>query len=390
MIKRVTLIVLDSIGVGAMPDAENYGDLGANTFQHIVDTVPDIRIPELTKLGMRNIDGLDSHGKYENPTGAYGRMQEISNGKDTITGHWEIAGLYTEIPFKTFSEGFPDEFIRAYETRIGIGTLGNYAASGTEILKQLGEEHARTGKLIIYTSADSVFQIAANTAVVPLERLYHYCEVAREMLVGPLQVGRVIARPFLVENGLYSRTSDRKDYAVSPPEKTILDHVSDAGKTVYAIGKIGDIFNNKGITVSVHNENNMDGVDHTIEALKKDFEGFIFTNLVDFDSQFGHRRDPKGYAKAIEEFDQRLPEIFSQLKDTDMLMLCADHGNDPVHSGWDHTREYVPLMVFGAEVKNGINLHTRGSFADIGATIAECLKVKPTKIGKSFWKDIKR
>ena len=390
MIKRVTLIVLDSIGVGAMPDAESYGDLGANTFQHIIDTVPDIKIPELTKLGMHNIDGLNNLGRHKNPSGAYGRMQEISNGKDTITGHWEIAGLYTEIPFKTFSEGFPDEFIKAYEARIGIGTLGNYAASGTEILQQLGEEHARTGKLIVYTSADSVFQIAANTAVVPLERLYHYCEVAREMLVGPLQVGRVIARPFVGENGLYSRTSDRKDYAVSPSGKTILDHVSDAGKTVYAVGKIGDIFNNKGITVSVHNESNMDGVDHTIEALKKDFEGFIFTNLVDFDSQFGHRRDPKGYAKAIEEFDQRLPEIFSQLKNTDMLMLCADHGNDPVHSGWDHTREYVPLLIYGAEVKSGINLHTRGSFADIGATIAECLGVKSPEIGISFWKDIKR
>lgn len=390
MIERVVLIVLDSIGVGAMPDAEDYGDLGANTFQHILDQVPDLKIPWLTQLGLCSIDGLDCKNKSEGPTGTYGRMQEMSNGKDTITGHWEIAGLYTEVPFRTFPNGFPSDFIKAFEARIGIGILGNYAASGTEILKQLGEEHARTGKLIIYTSADSVFQIAANTSIVPLDRLYYYCEVAREMLTGSLQVGRVIARPFTYDKGLYSRTSDRRDYAVSPSGKTLLDQLSEVGKTVYAIGKIGDIFNYKGITTSVHTESNMDGVDKTIAALKGNFNGLIFTNLVDFDSKYGHRRDPAGYAKAIEDFDARLPEIIDQLKDTDILMLCADHGNDPIHSGWDHTREYVPVLVYGYRIKQGLNLHTRCSFADLGATIAEYLGVKAPNVGISFWKDIVR
>ncbi len=390
MIKRVTLIVLDSIGVGAMPDAENYGDLGANTFQHIYDRVPDIKIPWLEKMGFCSIDGLDCKKTSETPMGAYGRMQEMSNGKDTITGHWEIAGLYTEVPFKTFPEGFPLDFMKAFEARIGIGTLGNYAASGTEILEQLGDEHARTKKPIVYTSADSVFQIAANTDVVPLNELYHYCEVAREMLVGTLQVGRVIARPFTFDKGVYTRTSDRKDYAVSPSGKTLLNRVTEAGKTVYAVGKIGDIFDYNGITTSIHTESNMDGVNQTIFALKDDFEGFIFTNLVDFDSKFGHRRDPIGYAKAIEDFDARLPEIINQLKDTDVLMLCADHGNDPVHSGWDHTREFVPLVVYGSMIKSGVNLHTRSCFADLGATIAECLNVKALDIGTSFLKEIMR
>ena len=390
MIKRVVLIVLDSIGVGAMPDADRYGDLGANTFQHIVDRVPTLAIPGLKQLGFCAIDGLQCGDHALTPIGAYGRMEEMSNGKDTITGHWEIAGLFTEIPFMTFPDGFPADFMKAFEDRIGIGTLGNYAASGTEILEQLGNAHERTGKLIVYTSADSVFQIAANTAVVPLEKLYEYCEAAREMLVGPLQVGRVIARPFTHIDGVYSRTSDRKDYAVSPTGITLLDQVISSGKTVYAVGKIGDIFNYKGITTSIHTESNMDGVTKTISALEQDFEGLIFTNLVDFDSKYGHRRDPIGYAKAIEDFDARLPEIMSSLKDTDLLMLCADHGNDPVHTGWDHTREYVPVLAYGPMVKPGTNLHTRKSFADLGATIAECLKVQPPAIGESFWKDIVR
>lgn len=387
--KRVILIVMDSMGIGELPDAEKYGDKGAHTLGHIAAAMQDFKISNLIKLGLGSIDGVTGIPKTDQPTGSFGRLGEKSTGKDTITGHWEIAGLYTEVPFQTFPDGFPKDFMKAYEKEIGIGTLGNYAASGTEIIEELGPEHEKTGKPIIYTSADSVFQIAANTAVIPLERLYHLCEVARKMLVGDMQVGRVIARPYIIEDGKRTRTSDRKDYAVSPSGKTILDHVKDSGKTVYAIGKISDIFNGQGVTVSVHTDSNMDGVDKTVEAIKKDFGGFIFTNLVDFDSKFGHRRDPQGYGKAIEEFDARLPEIMGAMKEEDVLMLCADHGNDPIHTGWDHTREYVPVLIYGKQLNGGVNLGTRLSFADIGATISEILKTEKTAIGDSFWNELR-
>lgn len=389
--KRVTLIVLDSLGIGELSDAENYGDKGANTLGHIVDNMDDFNIPNLRKLGFGNIQGAaDGRLSVDQPVGAFGKLKEKSKGKDTITGHWEIAGLYTEIPFKTYPDGFPKEFMKRYEEAIGIETLGNYAASGTEIIEELGPEHEETGKPIVYTSADSVFQIAANTAVIPLERLYEICQIAREMLVDDVACGRVIARPYVIDaNGKRTRTSERKDYAVSPSGKTVLDKVKATGKTVYAVGKISDIFNGEGVTTSVHTDDNMDGVDKTIEALKKDFEGFIFTNLVDFDSKFGHRRDAVGYGKAIEEFDARLPEIMAAMDDEDVLMLCADHGNDPVHSGWDHTREHVPVVVYGEEVKKGFDLGVRESFADIGATISEMLGAEKTEIGESFLSLIK-
>lgn len=386
--KRVALIVLDSLGIGAMPDAEKYGDAGANTLGHIAAHMPDFKIPNLVKLGFGEIDGVTGIAGEKSPAGAFGRLTEMSTGKDTITGHWEIAGLYTKVPFKTFPV-FPKEFMDAYEKAIGVETLGNYAASGTEIIEQLGPEHEATGKPIIYTSADSVFQIAANTSVIPLEKLYHICEVAREMLVGDVQVGRVIARPYVIEDGKRVRTADRRDYAVSPSGKTILDYVKDSGQTVYAIGKIKDIFNGQGVSISVHTESNMDGVDKTIEALHTDFEGFLFTNLVDFDSKYGHRRDPEGYGKAIEDFDRRLPEIMDAMKAEDLLILCADHGNDPVHSGWDHTREYIPVILYGKGVKAGVNLGTRSSFADISATIAEYLSVPKSEIGESFYQLLK-
>lgn len=385
--KRVILIVLDSMGIGAMPDAEKYGDAGAHTLDHIAAAMPDFKIPNLVKLGLGRIDGVTKIEQENDPIGAYGRLAERSTGKDTITGHWEIAGLYTEVPFKTFPS-FPKEFMEAYEKAIGMETLGNYAASGTEIIEALGPEHEKTGKPIIYTSADSVFQIAANTAVIPLEKLYHICEVAREMLVGDVQVGRVIARPYVIENGKRIRTADRKDYAVSPSGKTILDHVKDAGKTVYAIGKISDIFNGQGVSLSVHTESNLDGVEKTIQAIHEDFEGFLFTNLVDFDSKYGHRRDAAGYGRAIEEFDERLPEIFAAMKQNDILILCADHGNDPAHTGWDHTREHVPVLFYGNSIKPDINLGTRESFADISATIAEYLQVPKGEIGESFLNQI--
>lgn len=387
--KRATIIVLDSLGIGALPDAENYGDKGADTLGHIVDNVENFRIPNLARLGFGNIDhAADGRLAVAEPEGAFGRLAEVSKGKDTITGHWEISGLETKTPFKTYPDGFPAECIKAYEEAIGTEILGNCTASGTTIIEELGPIHEETGKPIVYTSADSVFQIAANTAVIPLERLYEICQIARDMLVGDWACGRVIARPYIIEDGKRVRTSQRKDYAVSPSGKTLLDNVKDGGQTTYAIGKISDIFNGQGVSQSVHTDSNMDGVDKTVEALKQDFGGFIFTNLVDFDSQYGHRRDPQGYGKAIMDFDARLPEIMDAMKDEDILFICADHGNDPVHSGWDHTREYVPVLVWGKNVKKGVNLGTRKSFADIGATICEYLGVAPTAIGESFLGEI--
>lgn len=389
-VKRVILMVMDSLGVGALPDAEKYGDKGADTLGHIADRMGDgFKIPELSKLGFGNIEAA-AGGRFrtEKPEGSFCRLMEKSAGKDTITGHWEIAGIETKIPFKTYPDGFPKEFIAEFEKEIGREVIGNYPASGTEIIETLGDEHEATGKPIIYTSADSVLQIAANTDVIPLAELYEICEKARALLQGDWACGRVIARPYVKENGRRVRTSDRHDYAVAPPEDTLLDKVEKAGKTVYAVGKIRDIFDGKGVTESVHTVSNMDGVDKTVEAMEKDFEGFIFTNLVDFDSMYGHRRNPEGYGQAIMDFDGRLPEIKAVMKPGDVLMLCADHGNDPVHSGTDHTREHIPLVVYGEEIKAGVNLGTRKSFADIGATIAEMLGAETTSIGESFAKEI--
>ena len=386
MIKRVTIIVMDSLGIGALPDAGRFGDEGADTLGHILDSC-SLRIPNLRKLGMGNITGA-AGGRLEvkEPSGAFGRFMERSNGKDTITGHWEIAGIYTQVPFKTYPDGFPQELMDEFCRRIGRGYLGNCTASGTEIIEQLGDEHEKTGKVIVYTSADSVFQIAANTDIVPLEELYDICSKARELLKGEYSCGRVIARPYIMKNGKRIRTSDRRDYAVSPPDETMLDLVSRTGKTVYAIGKIRDIFNGSGVTEAVHTENNDDGVTKTIEALNRNFEGLVFTNLVDFDSKFGHRRDPAGYTGAIEEFDSRLPQILDDMKPDDMLIICSDHGNDPVHSGWDHTREYIFGLIAGEQIKNGTDLGTRKSFADIGATVTDILTDggMKTSIGESF------
>lgn len=389
--KRVILMVLDSLGVGELPDAEDYGDKGADTLGHIVREYPSLSIPNLQALGFCNVQGAaEGNLAVKEPVGAFGKLREKSRGKDTITGHWEIAGLYTSVPFKTYPEGFPGKFIEKFQKAIGRQVLGNCTASGTVIIEELGPEHEATGKPIVYTSADSVFQIAANTDVIPLEELYRICSIAREMLVGDWSCGRVIARPYIIKDGKRVRTSDRRDYAVSPPEPTMLDHISAVGKEVYAIGKIRDIFDGRGITKSVHTEDNMDGVDKTIEALNMDFEGLIFTNLVDFDSKYGHRRDPEGYGKAIEDFDRRLPEILKAMKEDDVLFLCADHGNDPVHSGWDHTREHVPVVIFGKEIRSGADLGTRESFADIGATICQMLGASATAVGESFLKEIMR
>lgn len=383
--KRAVLIVLDSLGAGGMPDAADFGDKGANTIGHILEKVPGTRIDNLRKLGYGNIDGISPKiGREEAPLAAFGRAREISKGKDTITGHWEIAGLVTEEPFLTFHDGFPQEFIEKFEEKIGRKVLGNYAASGTEIIEVLGKEHIETGKPIVYTSADSVFQIAAHEEVIPLEELYEICRAARELLVGDWQVARVIARPFVGTPGSFTRTASRRDFAVSPTGKTVLDNVKDSGQTVWAVGKIEDIFNKCGVTDAVHTESNLDGIKKTIDILKQDFGGFVFTNLVDFDTKYGHRRDPEGYASSIEEFDAWLPEIMAAMKDEDILILCADHGNDPTHTGWDHTREYVPVLAYGGPFEGGRNLGTRDGFGDIGATIAAYLGVEFTGRGKSF------
>ena len=389
--KRVTLIITDSLGVGALEDSEKYGDLGADTLGHIAKACGSLNIPNLREVGFGNIGGA-AGGQFavENPKGAFGKSMELSAGKDTITGHWEIAGIETKEPFKTYPDGFPKAFMDEFEKEIGTKCLGNYPASGTEIIEQLGEEHEKTGMPIVYTSADSVFQIAANVDVIPLERLYEICKIARKLLVGEFACGRVIARPYKIIDGKRTRTSDRHDYAVTPPSDTILDKISKAGMRVHAVGKISDIFNGKGVTTAVHTNDNMDGVDKTIEALKEDFDGFIFTNLVDFDSQYGHRRDPKGYGKAIEDFDKRLPEIIDNMSDEDLLIICADHGNDPTHSGFDHTREYIPIVAYGKAVKAGTDIGIRKTFADIGETICSYLGVEGTGLGESFWEIIKK
>ncbi|MDY4060501.1 MAG: phosphopentomutase [Anaerovoracaceae bacterium] len=389
--KKAILIVLDSMGVGELPDAEKFGDKGAHTFNHAAAATPGFFVPNLEEFGIGNIPGVVTGMKEkEQPVGAFGKAMEVSVGKDTTTGHWEIAGIETKIPFKTYPDGFPREFIEQFQERIGTEVLGNYPASGTEIIEDLGPEHEKSGKPIVYTSADSVFQIAANTDVIPLEKLYEICEIAREMLVGDWACGRVIARPYIIENGKRKRTSDRHDYSVTPPEDTVLDHIKASGRKVYAVGKIRDIFNGKGITDSVHTKSNMDGVDKTIEAIKMDFDGLIFTNLVEFDSEYGHRRNPVGYGKAIMDFDNRIGEICMEMGDEDLLILCADHGNDPIHSGTDHTREYIPVLAWGKWIEPGTDLGVRKTFADIGATVAEFLDVKSTNLGTSFLSEIKK
>ena len=387
---KVILIVTDSLGVGAMPDAAQYGDAGADTFGHIWQHCGRIDMPNLLRIGWGNMPEVSFHDlAIYDPEANVGKCAEASKGKDTTTGHWEIAGLPTDVPFKTYPNGFPQDFMEAYQKAIGMECLGNYPASGTEIIEVLGDEHEATGKPIVYTSADSVFQIAMNVDKFGLDTLYHYCEVARKMLIGDWACGRVIARPYIINaEGKRERTSDRKDYSVTPPGDTILDMIKNAGKMVYAIGKIHDIFNGKGVVKSVHTTSNMDGIDKTIEAMREDFEGLIFTNLVDFDAKYGHRRDPEGYARCIEEFDARLPEIMKEMVNDDVLMICADHGNDPTAPGTDHTREYIPIITWGHTLKYGAEIGIRDSFGDIGATICELLRVPFTGVGTSFKKQI--
>ena len=390
--KRAVIIVLDSAGIGELPDAAKYGDEGSNTFVNIKKARPDMNLKNMCSLGLGNIDGkdIDLLGKVENPIGCFGKMAEASNGKDTTTGHWEMTGIITENPFPTFTKtGFPYEVMRRLEADTGdMGFLGNLAASGTEIINILGDEHVRTGFPIVYTSADSVFQIAAHEDVVPLEKLYWICEKARAILQGPYAVARVIARPFTGTSGHYVRTKNRRDFSLAPTSTTILDLISGAGKNVTAIGKIEDIFQHRGITVSSHTTNNPDGTEKTIEFIKKDTDGLIFTNLVDFDMVYGHRNDIDGYKNALEAFDQKLPEIISALKDEDILFITADHGCDPTTPSTDHSREYVPLLVYGKNIKHGVNLGIRSTFADLGKTVVDYLGIENSLPGTSFLKNI--
>lgn len=383
--RRVILIVMDSVGAGAMPDAARYGDEGASTLNHIAQRVPAMRLPNLCRMGLSSIEGIRLPGPCAEVCGAYGRAALKSAGKDTITGHWEIAGLITETPFCTFTEtGFPETFIRAFEHAIGTKVLGNVSASGTEIIKEYGELHKKTGFPIVYTSADSVFQIAADVSVIPLQRLYEICRIARGMLQGDLLVGRVIARPFYEKDGVYVRISDRMDFAVDPFGKTILDEIKEDGQEVCAIGKIYDIFNGRGITSRVHTADNREGIEQTLKCMRSVKQGLIFTNLVDFDAVYGHRRDPAGYAAALEELDRRILEVCDCLGEEDLLMICADHGNDPVHTGWNHTREYVPVLVYSKKLCGDICLGTLDSLADIGATAVDFLGIGSSGPGRSF------
>lgn len=390
--KRAVIIVLDSAGIGELPDAAKYGDEGSNTFVNIKKSRPDMDLKNMCSLGLGNIDGkdIDLLGKVENPIGCFGKMAEASNGKDTTTGHWEMTGIITENPFPTFTKtGFPYEVMRRLEADTGdMGFLGNLAASGTEIINILGDEHVRTGFPIVYTSADSVFQIAAHEDVVPVEKLYWICEKARAILQGPYAVARVIARPFTGTSGHYVRTKNRRDFSLAPTSATILDLISGAGKNVTAVGKIEDIFQHRGITVSSHTTNNHDGTEKTIEFIKKDSDGLIFTNLVDFDMVYGHRNDINGYKNALEAFDKKLPEIISALKDEDILFITADHGCDPTTPSTDHSREYVPLLVYGKNIKHGVNLGIRSTFADLGKTVVDYLGIENSLPGTSFLKNI--
>lgn len=382
---RVVWVIIDSVGIGALPDSKEFGDIGVNTLGNIVKEHKDIKIPNLKKLGVGNIDDINFLEKVENPIGIFGKCSEVSQGKDTTTGHWEMTGILVETPFKTFEDGFSKEIIDEFEKRTGRKVVANKPASGTAILDEYGEHQMKTGDVIVYTSADSVFQIAAHEEIIPLDELYKMCEIAREIMMGDNAVARVIARPYIGSGvGKFERTSNRRDYSLNPFEPTVLDNIKESGLDVIAVGKIEDIFNGQGITEAIHTKDNMDGVDETINYIKKENNGLIFTNLVDFDSKYGHRRDVLGYRKALEEFDARIPEIIQSLNDDDILIINADHGNDPTYKGTDHTREYIPVLVYGKSLKEGVNLGIRNSFADIGATVADILNVKMPKHGTSF------
>lgn len=388
--KRVFLVVMDSVGIGEAPDAAEFGDIGSDTLGHIAERMNGLNMPNMGKLGLSNIREIKGVTKAEKPLAYYTKMEEASVGKDTMTGHWEIMGLNIDTPFQVFPDGFPAELISELELKTGRKIIGNKPASGTEILDELGEEHMTTGALIVYTSADSVLQIAAHEEIVPIEELYNICEIARELTLDEkYMVGRVIARPFLGLPGDFKRTANRHDYALKPFGRTVMNELKDGGLDVISIGKISDIYDGEGVTQSLRTVSNMDGMDKLLETLNMDFTGLSFLNLVDFDALFGHRRDPIGYGKALEEYDARLTEVLEKLKEDDLLIITADHGNDPVHHGTDHTREYVPLLVYSKGMTEGKELPLRKTFADIGASVADNFQVEMPKYGKSFINELK-
>ncbi|MFT4541495.1 MAG: phosphopentomutase [Planctomycetota bacterium] len=387
--RRVFVLVLDSLGVGALPDAESFGDLGAHTLDHIVDSAGGLNVPRLRALGLGNVTGVEKLGSVDKPEGAFGRMAEISVGKDTSTGHWEMMGCPIDDAFPVYPKGFPEDFIQAFVESCGLpGVLANEAASGTEIIERLGAEHIASGKPIVYTSADSVFQVAAHEQHFGLKRLLEICQVARDML-DELGVGRVIARPFIGEVGSFQRTYNRRDFSMPPPSPTTLDRLVDAQIPVIAIGKIEDIFAGRGVTRSIHTEGNADGMVRTIEVARELEGGLVFLNLVDFDMLYGHRRDPIGYRRALESFDLEYRAFEAELRADDLVLMTADHGNDPTHQpGTDHTREYVPILVAGPGVRAGHDLGTRSSFADLGATVEDAFGLPAQGPGRSFLAEV--
>ncbi|MFD2705386.1 phosphopentomutase [Salibacterium lacus] len=389
--KRIFLIVMDSVGIGASPDAVQYGDENADTLGHIAGHRGSLQMPNMGRLGLSNIRKLPGIEEAETPLAHFAKMQEASAGKDTMTGHWELMGLRINAPFRTFPDGFPDELITELKAASGRNIVGNKPASGTGILDELGEHHLRTGDLIVYTSADSVLQIAAHENIVSVEELYRICETARELTKDEkYMVGRVIARPFTGETGSFERTPNRRDYALKPFGRTVMNELKDEDFEVTAIGKITDIYDGEGVTTTLKTTSNMDGMDKLLETMDADFTGLSFLNLVDFDAEYGHRRDPDGYGEALEAFDERLPEVLEKVQDDDLLIITADHGNDPVHHGSDHTREYVPLLVHHPAVKKGMPLPLRETFADVGAAVAENFQVKMPSFGVSFLKDVQK
>lgn len=385
MFKRVIWIILDSVGIGALPDADRFGDTGADTLGNIMKVRRKLMLPNLERLGLFSIEGTTLPSTEADPIGAYGKAKELSNGKDTTIGHWEMIGIETKQAFPTYPDGFPKELMEEFINRTGCkGYLGNCVASGTQIIKELGDEHVRTGYPIIYTSADSVFQIAAHEEVIPLSELYQMCEIARSLLTDENAVARVIARPFIKEKNQYVRTPNRRDFSLKPSEESLLCYLKEVGHKVTAVGKIEDIFCGVGIGEAVHTKDNLDGMKKTLEYMKTQQEGLIFTNLVEFDSTWGHRRDVEGYAKGLEEFDKELSQVLGNMKDDDLLIINADHGCDPTFKGTDHTREYIPILMYHKNMKNGLNLGILDTFADIGATIADNFEVKKLAIGKSL------
>ncbi|OON91076.1 MAG: phosphopentomutase [Epulopiscium sp. Nele67-Bin001] len=386
--KKVIWIVLDSVGIGALPDAADYGDGDVNTLGNVYSANHGLRLPTLRKLGLFNIDGVSVDEKFDNPIGSYGRLNELSKGKDTTTGHWEMVGIHTEVPFPTYPYGFPEEIIREFEARTGHCVIGNIPASGTQIIEELGEQHMCTKNLIVYTSADSVFQIAAHEKIIPIDDLYKYCEIAREIMRGEHEVSRVIARPFEGDVGKFTRTANRHDYAVAPTEENLLCYAKNADIPVIGIGKIEDIFAGSGISAAVHTKGNDEGMDLTIKYTKELDSGIIFTNLVDFDMKWGHRNDPIGYGRGLEVVDGQIGKLLEVMDKDDILFITADHGCDPTAQGTDHTREYVPLLIYSPAFTGGVNLGTRNSFADIGQTVSEIFGLRKLAIGKSFLNEL--